>query len=154
MCGEVFRARIPAAGPMERPYAFKRFFPLIPSAALASAATAYGAIDHPRVARLFDHGDVDGVRFTAVELVDGASLDRLLAATFGTGRPLPSGAGLGVVARVARAVAYTHGRGVHHLGLAPRTSSPPRTARSRSATLASCRSASPRRAARSSPTRP
>jgi serine/threonine protein kinase len=122
--GEVFRAKVYGVAGFERQFAVKRFYPEIvgnPSAAarLSAAARAYGSLEHPRIARLYEYGVAGGETFTAVELVAGLDLSRLVAATFGSGQPLPAGAALSLISTAARAVGFAHGRGVQHLGLCP-----------------------------------
>jgi serine/threonine-protein kinase len=105
----------------ERQFAVKRFHPEVvananTAARLSAAARAYGGLEHPRIARLFEYGVAGGETFTACELVPGLDLAQLLGAA---NQPLPPGAAFALIASAARAVGYAHGRGILHLGLAP-----------------------------------
>src|SRR6185503_10907542 len=57
--------------------------------------------------------------FTATEMVAGLDVMRLIAATHGSGVPLPPGAALALATQAARAIGYAHGRGLAHLGICP-----------------------------------
>src|SRR5262245_35970423 len=72
--GEVHRARVYGVAGFERQFAVKRFHPEIVAnpniaARLSVAARAYGGLEHPRIARLFEYGVAGGETFTACELV-------------------------------------------------------------------------------------
>ncbi len=119
--GEVHRARVYGVAGFERQFAVKRFHPEVvanPNIAtkLSAAARAYGGLEHPRIARLFEYGVAGGETFTACELVPGLDLAALVAAS---PQPIPPGAAFALIASAARAVGYAHGRGILHLGLAP-----------------------------------
>src|SRR5262245_26961698 len=87
--GEVFRARLPGPKPTDvalkliRPENARdpRFLQMF-----ATEARIGTLLDHPNIVRLLEVGDVDGVAYLAMELVEGPSLDRLIAS-----RPLSSG---------------------------------------------------------------
>jgi serine/threonine protein kinase len=122
--GEVFRAKVYGVAGFERQFAIKRFHPELVAAAdraaqLAQAARLYGALEHPRIARMHEFGVAAGETFTATELVRGVDLSQLVAATFGAGKPLPAGAATALLSAAARAVGFAHGRGLAHLGLCP-----------------------------------
>jgi serine/threonine protein kinase len=119
--GEVHRARVYGVAGFERQFAVKKFHPEVVAnpnvaAKLSAAARAYGGLEHPRIARLFEYGVAGGDTFTACELVPGLDLAQLLAAS---NQALPAGAAFSLIASAARAVGYAHGRGILHLGLAP-----------------------------------
>lgn len=123
-CGAVYRAKVYGVAGFERQFAVKRFHPElvalpVVSQRLSQAARAYGSLEHPRIARLHEYGVAGGEVFTATEMVAGLDLMRLVAATHGSGAPLPPGAALSLVTQAARAIGYAHGRGVNHLGLCP-----------------------------------
>lgn len=122
--GEVFRAKVYGVAGFERQFAIKRFHGQLVAepdraAQLAQAARLYGALEHPRIARMHEFGVAGGETFTATELVRGVDLARLIDATFGSGRPLPAGAAVALLSAAARAVGFAHGRGLAHLGLCP-----------------------------------
>jgi len=80
----------------------------------AIEARAVARLDHPGIVRIHDVGEVDGQHYLVCELVDGTSLDRLLARE----RPTPRRA-LEIVARLAEAVDYAHRKDVIHRDLKP-----------------------------------
>ncbi|MCP4443836.1 MAG: protein kinase [Myxococcales bacterium] len=117
--GEVFRAKVYGVAGIDREFAVKRFQTSFVAssdvaAALASAARMYGALEHPRVARLHEFGESDGHIFTATEYVPGLDLTQLIE----QGR-LSLGTSAGILVQVGRALGYAHGRGLSHLGLCP-----------------------------------
>ncbi len=117
--GEVFRAKVYGVAGMDREFAVKRFHSSLvadpkASAALAVAARMYGALEHPRVARLHEFGEAGGHTFTATELVPGLDLAQLID----QGK-LSLGTASRLIVQVGRAVGYAHGRGLCHLGIAP-----------------------------------
>lgn len=117
--GEVYRAKVYGIAGLDRDFAVKRFHPsLVADAAAAArlqaAAGLYGALEHPRVARLHEIGEASGHLFIATEFVSGTDLGQLIE----HGR-LPLGTAAQLIVQVARAVGYAHGRGFSHLGLCP-----------------------------------
>ncbi len=62
------------------------------------------ALDHPNVVRFFEFGEVDGIPFLSMELVDGVDLAQLYADAQPSGLPLRVVAEIG--AAVAEALAY------------------------------------------------
>ena len=122
--GEVYRAKVYGVAGFERQFAVKRFHADLVrdpdvAAHFAAAARMYGSLEHPRVARLHEFGVAGGETFTAVELVDGLDLTRLIEATRGRGSPLPLGTAVGLISQAARAIGYAHGLGSSHLGVCP-----------------------------------
>jgi len=122
--GEVFRAKVYGVAGFERQFAVKRFHPEFVARSqvadeVARAARVYGGLEHPRIARMHEFGVANGETFAATELVDGIDLSRVIAFAHSSGEALPAGAVLKLIAQVARAVGYAHGRGIAHLGLCP-----------------------------------
>lgn|GEM_PF-1448066 len=122
--GSVSRAKVFGVAGFERQFAIKRFSPELtaaPSAAqaLSAAARAYGSLEHPRIARMSEFGVAQGQTFTAVELVAGLDVMRMLAESRLGGGALLAGGALALISQAARAVGYAHGRGLSHLGLSP-----------------------------------
>lgn len=72
-------------------------------------------VTHPNVARTFDLGSSDGVRFLTMELIDGEPLSRRV----GNGKRLPLGEALRIAGEVARGLAAAHTAGVVHRDLKP-----------------------------------
>ncbi len=77
-------------------------------------AAALARLEHPNVVRLYDVLEHDGQTVLVMELVDGASLDTLVAA-----RTLDWDETRRLAAPVAAALAHAHTRGVVHRDLTP-----------------------------------
>lgn len=122
--GAVWRAKVFGVAGFERQFAVKKFSTELTQStamaqALSAAARAYGSLEHPRIARMSEFGVAQGVTFTAVELVPGLDVLRMLAEAKLAGAALAPGGTLTLISQAARAVGYAHGRGLTHLGLAP-----------------------------------
>ncbi|MGH3630307.1 MAG: serine/threonine-protein kinase, partial [Sciscionella sp.] len=72
------------------------------------------AIDHANVVPLYDFGEVDGLLYIAMRLVDGADLAKLLK-----GGPLSIARTIVLLTQVADALDMLHGRGLVHLDVKP-----------------------------------
>ncbi|HEX5405708.1 MAG TPA: protein kinase [Pseudonocardiaceae bacterium] len=72
------------------------------------------AIDHANVVPLYDFGEVDGLLFIAMRLVDGADLATLIK-----DGPLSPARTLALLAQVAEALDMLHDRGLVHLDVKP-----------------------------------
>jgi len=112
---EVHVAHREAAQGFERRVALKTILPQLASdpefaAMFADEARLAARLEHPSIAQVFDFGEVDGVLFLAMELVDGASVNRLLRAAMALREPvpLPLAVILHVGIEVGRALAYAH----------------------------------------------
>ncbi|WP_237716018.1 serine/threonine-protein kinase, partial [Rubrivivax gelatinosus] len=118
--GEVFVATRLASGEQ---VAFKRLRATIAdSRQRTEAARRFAAeaettrrLQHPDIVRVLDAGHDDTGPWLVMELLPGCSLERYTHAV----RLLPEPVVIGVMARVARALAYAHGRGVVHRDLKP-----------------------------------
>ena len=77
-------------------------------------AEAAGRLDHPNIVRIYEVGECDGEHFVSMELINGVSLAERLA-----GRAMPVRDAVSLVAKIARAVALSHERGVLHQDLKP-----------------------------------
>jgi len=77
-------------------------------------ARTVAALNHPNIVTLFSVEDEDGVRFLTMELVEGQSLDKLIAPS---GFPLSRVLDLGIP--LANALSAAHERGVIHRDLKP-----------------------------------
>lgn len=76
-------------------------------------AEAASDIRHPNVVRILDHGVIDGRPFVARELVEGATLDDVLARR----GPLPQEEARALAQQIARGLEAAHARGVLHRDL-------------------------------------
>jgi len=129
---EVFRAVSEGAAGVQKVVALKRVLPalggipefvtmFIDEARIASRLT------HVNIAQVFEFGEVDGVYFLVLELVEGVDLGRLLAAGRKLGRRMPPALAAFIGAEVARGLAYAHaqiGPDGNPLGLVHRDVSP------------------------------
>ena len=73
-------------------------------------------LSHPNTVRIFDYGrTADRVFYYAMELLEGASLDRVIA----TSGPMPAGRVIHVLDQIAGALAEAHGIGLIHRDIKP-----------------------------------
>ncbi|WP_309649715.1 protein kinase domain-containing protein [Nocardioides sp.] len=79
-----------------------------------SEARTLAALTHPGLVTVLDVGDTEGRPFLVMELVEGSTLSGVLA-----DGPLPVAESARILARVAEALAYAHGRGVVHRDVKP-----------------------------------
>jgi WD40 repeat protein/predicted Ser/Thr protein kinase len=79
-------------------------------------AQAAGALDHPGVVPIYETGEVGGICYIASAYCPGRSLAEWLASP---GEPAPVRAAAELVAALAEATQYLHGRGVLHRDLKP-----------------------------------
>jgi serine/threonine protein kinase len=93
-------------------------------------AEAAARLDHPHIVPIYEIGTHDGHPFIAMKLIEGDSLaDQLaMAKTAGAGSPPPTSTGhpahdqrvaAQCIAKLARAVAHAHARGVLHRDIKP-----------------------------------
>ncbi|OJW26509.1 MAG: hypothetical protein BGO49_12320 [Planctomycetales bacterium 71-10] len=78
-------------------------------------AEAAASLRHPNIVPIHDVGELDGVPYYAMELLDGGTLADRLA-----GGPLPPREAATLVEALARAIEHAHRRGVVHRDLKPR----------------------------------
>src|SRR5438105_194655 len=114
--GEVYRARDLRLG---REIALKVLPPEMSSsperlARFEREARAVAGLNHPNIVTLFSVEDDGGIRFLTMELVEGQSLDQVLAPR---GLPIPRVIELGI--GLADALAAAHEKGVVHRDLKP-----------------------------------
>jgi serine/threonine protein kinase len=114
--GEVFRAR---DNDLERDVALKRLHPKLTSQPRAMSrfrreARLLAAVHHPNIATIFGTFEDGGVRFLAMELVDGQTLAQRL----GTG-PMAVPKALGIARQIATALEAAHRKGIVHRDLKP-----------------------------------
>ncbi len=67
-----------------------------------------GRLEHPNIVQVFDFGELSGDLFLAMELVDGANVNRLLRAVAARGQTVPVDAALHIASETAHALAYAH----------------------------------------------
>lgn len=100
------RLRVPAGDTRRRAETLRRF---------AAESGTTRRLQHPDIVRVLDAGHDDAGPWLVMELLPGCSLERYTHVA----RLLPEPVVLGVAARIARALAYAHGRGVVHRDLKP-----------------------------------
>ena len=114
--GQVYRARDTK---LNRQVALK----ILPKAFVADAdrlarfrreARALASLNHPNVVTIYAVDEIDGVHFLAMELVEGQSLEQVLAQG-----QLPLDAFFDVVIPLIDALAVAHGHGITHRDLKP-----------------------------------
>jgi Protein kinase domain len=74
-----------------------------------------GRLDHPDIVRVIDAGEVQGLAFIAMELIEGHELSEHVD----MGKLLPWPDLVRIMVRVAEALAYAHSRGVTHRDIKP-----------------------------------
>lgn len=74
-----------------------------------------GRLQHPDIVSVYEAGEEDGTAYISMELLSGRDLSEFTQ----PGRLLPVPVVLGVVARVAQALAYAHRQGVTHRDIKP-----------------------------------
>lgn len=72
-------------------------------------AKAASALSHPNIAHIYEIGDEDGVRFIAMEYVDGRSLDQKIG-----GRPMSTATIVRLAIGIADALSEAHSKGIVH----------------------------------------
>jgi serine/threonine protein kinase len=78
-------------------------------------AKAAGALAHPSIVTIYDVGEADGYPYIAMELLEGAPLDQVLAAQC----KLSDERVLAIGAQLASALSYAHLSGVVHRDIKP-----------------------------------
>jgi serine/threonine protein kinase/predicted Zn-dependent protease len=77
-------------------------------------AEAIAQLRHPNILEIYDIGEINGLPYVALELLEGGSLDDRLA-----GKPQPARPAAELVATLARAVHAAHQAGIVHRDLKP-----------------------------------
>ncbi len=76
---------------------------------------AVASLQHPNIVQVFEVGEADGVKFFAMEYVDGTSVDRVLKKE----GALPVRRALRIAAEAARALQHAHDKGIIHRDVKP-----------------------------------
>ncbi len=80
---------------------------------LLREATLASALNHPNIVTIYETGEVNGDRYIAMELIEGATLRQLSA----QGMPLPRI--IGIARQVAEALAVAHAAQIIHRDIKP-----------------------------------
>ena len=80
----------------------------------AAETRAVAALSHPNIITIHDVGEIDGVPYAVMELLEGGTLRDTLAAG-----PMPMDRALPIAAQIASALAAAHGKQIVHRDLKP-----------------------------------
>jgi serine/threonine protein kinase len=111
---EVFKARCPVPGGIERTVVIKRILPFHSGNAefvrmFVAEAQLLGLLHHPNVVQAYDFGESEGTLFLVLEYVDGPSVSKVLSTLGATGRSIPILAAAHFAHEVCRALEHVHG---------------------------------------------
>jgi len=112
---EVFRAVMRGDGGFEKQVALKRVLASFEDqddfvALFGDEARIVAALNHTNVCQVFDFGEVGGVHYLAMELVEGLDLGHLVDQCEKQGQPFPHASAAFVIAEAARGLDYAHQR--------------------------------------------
>ncbi len=77
-------------------------------------AEVLAKMDHPNIVKVYDHGQVEGVHFIAMEFLEGEGLDKLIEE-----KRLNLRQAAAILARVADALSHIHAQGIVHRDIKP-----------------------------------
>ena len=114
--GEVYRARDLR---LQREVAIKILPSELPAGweereRLKHEARTLAALNHPNIVTVYSVEEVEGIHFVTMELLDGQTLDKIVA-----GRGLPQERFMGLALQLLDAMRAAHGQGVVHRDLKP-----------------------------------
>jgi len=112
---EIYRAKVAGSGGFEKELAVKRILPALSSDAqfarmLINEAKLTVALAHPTIAQIYELGEIDGLYFISMELVEGATLHDLLFLANKAGKPLTIEQSIYICLEVLRGLDYAHKR--------------------------------------------
>jgi len=110
---EVYEAERVGAHGFRKRVALKRILPRAAGdrafkSMFVEEAKLVAGLDHPNIVQVFDFGEVQGELFIAMELVEGATLGRLMRVIAARGERFPLDIALHLTAQTAHALAYAH----------------------------------------------
>ncbi len=110
---EIFLARLVGDQGFEKTLVLKRILPQFSSdpdftRMFVDEAVLAARLTHPNVAQIYDFGEVAGIYFITMELVDGADLRRVIKCAFERGRGLAPVEVAAIGEGMARGLAYVH----------------------------------------------
>ncbi len=77
-------------------------------------AEVLARMDHPGIVKVYDHGQLDGTHYIAMEFLDGMGLDRLIEE-----KKLSLKQAAAILAKVADALRHIHAQGIVHRDIKP-----------------------------------
>ena len=83
---------------------------------MAVEAKAAARVDHPQICKVYDAGEIDGVRFIAMQYIDGEDLKQLMKRT---GRRRDMDEAIRLSQQILRALEAAHENGIIHRDLKP-----------------------------------
>ncbi len=110
---EVFRAKMEGAVGFQRIVAIKRILPEYSEdptfiQMFTDEARIAGSLTHPHIVQINELGEVDGIYYISMEMIDGIDLARVIKIRRTLGMPIPLGIILDVVIPVCKALHYAH----------------------------------------------
>ncbi len=111
---EIFRAR-DMSGSLDESLVIKRMLPHLAVdpefvAMFVDEARLQHALPHPKIVRVFEHGQVDGQHYIALEWVDGIDALALLRACAQKRERLPAKLAVYITSEILEALAFAHAR--------------------------------------------
>lgn len=82
-------------------------------------AQAIAQLDHPNIVNVYRYGQADDLLYIAMKYVSGADLQTILSGYENGGELMEMGEGIEIIAAVAEALDYAHGKGVVHRDVKP-----------------------------------
>jgi serine/threonine protein kinase len=82
-------------------------------------AQAIAQLEHPHIVRLYRYGEANGLLYMAMQYIEGADLDAVLATYREDGELIPSKDASRIVREVCLALDYAHSKGVVHRDVKP-----------------------------------
>lgn len=110
---EVFRAKMEGAVGFQRIVAIKRILPEYSEdptfiQMFTDEARIAGSLTHPHIVQINELGEVDGIYYISMEMIDGIDLARVIKIRRTLAMPIPLGVILDVVIPVCKALHYAH----------------------------------------------
>src|SRR5437588_416973 len=109
---------------LDRPVALKVLHPAtleMPHCAgqLVREARSIARLEHPNIVAIYDAGEIDGISYIAMKLLDGENLQTILDGPPSAPGSIPLGRVIRITAQLAQALDYAHTREVVHLDVKP-----------------------------------